>query len=295
MNFDNELDLIFRAIESGKCVPFLGAGASFAYTDKNGNACDGLPSGYGLAKELAQKCSYINGVSYDLLKVAEYFVYTCNGDREQLNRTVVEAISIGCTPRPVHTALAQLLPVKVMLTSNYDTLLEDELKHYKRLLNLHYYDPTNPRTGHFEGSIFFKDRDVIVHKMHGSIEHPDSIVITRSDYIRYLANLTDLDRGMPAFFRTTFIPHCTLLFIGYSLEDWNFQVIWEGVLASYERSGVKKYSYAIVKNPDHAAIRYWMSRNVILLDLDITEFAVKLAERFNLEIPQLDIKKKATT
>ena len=131
--------------------------------------------------------------------------------------------------------------------------------------------------------------------MHGSIEHPESIVITQSDYIRYLANLTDMDIGMPEFFRKTIIPQNTLLFIGYSLEDWNFQVIWEGALANYEKSGVKKRSYAIVKNPKDFTISYWAERHVKLLDLDITEFAVKLAERFNLEIPQLDIKKKATT
>lgn len=290
---DDDLKHIFTAIDSGKCLPFLGAGACTDYTDKDGKLNKGLPTGYHLAKALAEKCGYSNGKDFDLLKVAEDFVYLHNGSREELEHMVMEALNIGCPPRPIHTVLAQLHKIKIMLTSNYDTLLEDELKHYQRLLKVHIYNSQNHRTGHFQGTIFFEERDVILHKMHGSIEQPESIVITRSDYIRYLANLNDIDRGMPEYFRKTIMPQFTLLFLGYSLEDWNFQVVWEGVLANHQRSGVHKYSYALVKNPSDFQKRFWLTRNVILLNLDLSEFAAKLAEHFNLEIPQLGIEKKA--
>jgi len=42
------------------------------------------------------------------------------------------------------------------------------------------------------GTIFFGEKDLVLHKMHGSIDEPNSLVITQSDYIRYLANLHDL-------------------------------------------------------------------------------------------------------
>lgn len=289
---DEDLKLIFNAIEAGKCLPFLGAGASMDFTDAAGKLNKGLPTGYGLAKTLAEKSGHRNGNNFDLLKLAESFVYLHNGSREELERTVMETLTTGCAVRPIHTVLAQLLKVKIVLTSNYDTLLEDALKQYQRLLKVHFYNPRNARTGHFQGTIFFDDRDVIVHKMHGCIDHPESIVITRSDYIRYLANLNDIDRGMPEYFRKTIMPQFTLLFLGYSLEDWNFQVLWEGVLTAHQRSGVRKYSYALVKNSTDFQKRFWLSRNIILLDMDITEFSIKLAEHFNLEIPQLGITKK---
>jgi hypothetical protein len=127
--------------------------------------------------------------------------------------------------------------------------------------------------------------------MHGSIDEPNSLVITQSDYIRYLANLHDLDRGMPEYFRKMMIPQMALLFLGYSLEDWNFRVIWEGVLSNQQLYGVQKISYAVVKQPSDFQKMFWFSRKVKILDGDLTEFAVKLAERFNLEIPQLGINK----
>ena len=117
-------------------------------------------------------------------------------------------------------------------------------------------------------------------------------MITQSDYIRYLANLNDLDRGMPEYFRKMMIPQMALLFLGYSLEDWNFRVIWEGVLSSHQMHGVQKISYAVVKQPSDFQKMFWFSRKVKILDGDLTEFAVKLAERFQLEIPQLGIRKE---
>ncbi len=117
------------------------------------------------------------------------------------------------------------------------------------------------------------------------------MVITQSDYIRYLANLNDPDRGMPEFFRKVIIPDFNLLFLGYSLEDWNFRVIWEGVLANYRDAGMDLKSYALVRNSSDFQREFWSDRKVKLIDCDLTDFARKLASEFNLEIPQLGITK----
>jgi len=288
---EQDLKLIFNAIESGKCLAFLGAGACTAYRKNDRDDEPGLPTGGELAKWLAEKCQYTNGTTYDLARVAEYFLYTQSGDREPLERALQEKLNIGCTPRPIHTVLAQLPQVKIVLTSNYDTLLENELTRYGRNLIRHVYNLNNPRAGHFQGTIFFGEKDLILHKMHGSIDEPNSLVITQSDYIRYLANLHDLDRGMPEYFRKMMIPQMTLLFLGYNLEDWNFRVIWEGVLSTHQMHGVQRISYAVVKQPADFQKMFWFSRKVKIFDGDLTEFAIKLAERFNLEIPQLGIAK----
>lgn len=89
------------------------------------------------------------------------------------------------------------------------------------------------------------------------------------------------------------IPQCTLLFLGYSLEDWNFEVIWKGVLSTHASHNIKKDSYAIIKNPTPLQKKYWSKQNIDIFDDDLTEFAIKLAEHFGLEIPQLGIEKKA--
>jgi hypothetical protein len=83
-----DLELIIRAIESGKCLAFLGAGACTSFTDHESKVIKGLPTGGQLAEKLASQCRYTNGNTYDLLKVAEYFLYAHSGDREELEKAV---------------------------------------------------------------------------------------------------------------------------------------------------------------------------------------------------------------
>jgi len=288
---EQDLKLIFNAIASGKCLPFLGAGACTNFLKPDGQEEAGLLTGGRLAEMLARKCQYTNGTVYDLPKVAEQFLYEHNGDRQTLENEIKGLLQKRCTPRPIHTVLAQLCQIRVVITSNYDTLLESELGNYNRTLTRHVYNPTNPRTGHFQGTIFFGEREVILHKMHGSIDDPGSMVITESDYIQYLTHLHDIDRGMPEYFRKTIIPQFTLLFLGYSLQDWNFKVLWEGVLETHTSLNLRRDAYAIMRQSSHQQARYWTRRNIDILDMDLTDFAVKLAEHFKLDIPQLGITK----
>lgn len=291
---ESDLKLIFNAIGSGKCLAFLGAGASCCFYNQNQEEVPGLPTGGELAKWLADQCSYNNGKSYDLPKAAEYFVYSYSGDREPLQRAIKEKIEVRCEPRPIHTVLAQLTKIKVVITSNYDILFESALNKYGRKVYKHVHDPLNPQTGRFESPSEQKEGDILFHKMHGSVDEPCTMIITESDYFQYLARANNIDRGMPYYFRNM-IPQSTLLFLGYSLSDWNFRVIWEGVLSTYDTQNIRsqKTAYALVKNPIHSQIRYWSRRNVDIFDQDLTEFAIKLAGHFGLEIPQLGIEKKA--
>lgn len=285
-----DLNLIINAIESGRCLAFLGAGACTPFK-RNGEEIPGLPTGGQLAERLAEKCRYSNGKVHDLLKVTEYFLYKYNGDRDELEKAISQEIQIKCTPRPIHTVLAQLNPIKVMITTNYDDLLEQELDKYRRL-KVNTYKHRNPTAGHFTYTTFLEDDEVVLHKMHGSVKEPGSMVITRSDYIYYLAHLHDVDQGMPEYFRKIMLPQRHLLFLGYSLEDWNFQVIWEGLLSDHAFQNPKKKSFALMKGPSSFQKEYWRDRNIRTFDQDLTEFAKQLAGHFNLEIPQLGIEKR---
>ena len=225
------LELVIEAIKDGQCLPFLGAGASAGYS-VNGSAVPGIPLGGMLGEKIAAACGYSNGTTYDLARVAEYFVFRKSGRRDELENFIKTEIRGVTQPRPIHTALARLPQVNYVITSNYDELLETELNRYGRDLTKHFYDLQNPTTAHFRCSLRPKPASVVLHKMHGAVEQPKSMIITQSDYIRYLTNLNDPDRGMPECFRKFIIPEFNLLFLGYSLEDWDFRVIWEGVLAA---------------------------------------------------------------
>jgi len=158
---------------------------------------------------------------------------------------------------------------------------------------LHVHDKRDAKTGHFDDCrLNLEKNDVVLYKMHGSVEKPGSLIITRGDYYYYLSKLNDLDCGMPAYFRLHTLPRCTLLFLGYSLEDSDFHVIWDGVLSSYADRNLRKGSYALVKSATPLQKKYWARRNVDITEYDLTEFAKQLAGHFNLEIPQLKISKK---
>lgn len=56
----DHLPLIFRAIREGKCLPFLGAGASAGY-QHNGTAVSGIPLGGQFTMRLNQRCGLTIG------------------------------------------------------------------------------------------------------------------------------------------------------------------------------------------------------------------------------------------
>lgn len=289
------LSEVIAAIEGKSCLPFLGAGASATFSH-NGTEFPGVPLGGNIAQILATSCNYTNGASYDLAQVAEHFVFVAGGFRRALYAAIQNQIGGVRQPRPIHTVLAQLAPMlRFFITTNYDQLLEAELIRYGRTYQRHIHNSGNPRTGHLDLNLTGSDANVVLHKMHGTIDDPDSIVITRSDYIRYLANLHDTDRGMPEVLRKHVIPHRTMLFLGYSLADWNFGVIWEGVLRNYHDRNIRPRSFAVVRAPTQQQISYWNERSITLLDMDITEFAIGLAKHFNLEIPVLNIAANLTS
>ena len=77
----DHLPLIFRAIQDGKCLPFLGAGASASY-QHNGTAVPGIPLGGQSTKLFNQRCGLTNGSAInDFCLAAEQLVFQDSGSR----------------------------------------------------------------------------------------------------------------------------------------------------------------------------------------------------------------------
>ncbi|MCH7754964.1 hypothetical protein IH970_07555 [candidate division KSB1 bacterium] len=109
-----DLKLICKAIKSGKCLAFLGSGACIAFTNHNKEVVAGLPTGTKLAEDLAGLCDITNGANNDLSEISEYYLYTCNGDRLELENAIKKFLPQDVSPRPIHTVLAQLTDIRVV-------------------------------------------------------------------------------------------------------------------------------------------------------------------------------------
>src|ERR1039458_2013715 len=103
---------IVQAIRSGRCIPFLGAGVSLAYTDwRNGqSSIPGCPCASELKDTLEHALRAKPHASLELQRVspvdlpsmAEFYVYFDNGQRSEIEENVKEAIRSAKWPRPIH-------------------------------------------------------------------------------------------------------------------------------------------------------------------------------------------------
>jgi len=142
-------------------------------------------------------------------------------------------------PDEPHALLADL-DLPIYITTNYDDFMAKALKSRGRA-----YVREFPRWNRFpeiEGMRSFFDsqpqdpRDplggkALVYHLHGHLDVLQSLVLTEDDYLDFLIKMTTDTKLVPA-------PVCaalagtSLLFIGYSMADWNFRVLLRGLIGS---------------------------------------------------------------
>jgi hypothetical protein len=280
----------------------------------NGAAAPGLPGGWDLTLTLLREARVATDAQiatlndpanadpaalreamklrgYDLFKAADAFLYSRNNHRTQLDRLLRQEVAKANGPRPIHTVIAQLQDVYTVLTTNYDCLLEAACETYRREVFKHVHEQFKPNSGNWRCRAHLVKPQLILHKMHGCKERDESMIITRADYIRYLANWNDPAKGMPTCVSSR-LPSSTLLFLGYGLADWNLLTIWEGVVSSYPQGGDEIQSFAVMKSVSPEDRHFFQKRNIEVIECDLTHFAIAVAREFKLEIPQLGIPKK---
>jgi len=84
----------------------------------------------------------------------------------------------------------------------------------------------------------------------------DSYVITEDHYIEYLTH-TDLDELLPASVLTRLL-NCHLLFLGYSLRDWNLRAI----LYQLREKAKPNDWWAVRRDFDPVEQKTWAKKNV---------------------------------
>ena len=119
---------IWRQLEQGLVVPFLGAGASRSARIRSkqdyGVEGDSLPSGGQLAEKLAQDSelpSKEKSDREDLAKVPSYYISQLG--RPALRQYLGKLFGVNYQPSLVHRMLAEAPTPMLIVTTNYDNNL----------------------------------------------------------------------------------------------------------------------------------------------------------------------------
>lgn len=243
---EKDWDLLLKRIKDRKCTPLLGAGAEYPV----------IPLGYSIAMEWARNYNYPFEDSYDLSRVAQFLAV----DRDPMFPTE-EIVKLFKTVKPpdftkpyeIHSILADL-PLPIYLTTNYDDFMVKALKSRNKNPIREFCRWSKRIQNQFKDkpSIFESENPTIanpvVFHLHGNNDVPESLVLTEDDYLDFLVNISNDHDLLPPKIREV-LSGTSLLFLGYSIKDWDFRVIFRSLVSYLERS-VSRAHIIVMLLPD---------------------------------------------
>lgn len=220
---------------AGQLVPFIGAGVSVSA---------GLPT-WGrllsllLAESELPRAEHAGFEALDALDQAHILRGLYPGGNTAFNHAVArhtDRSRYGLAP-----ALLAGLPTTEAVTLNYDTLYERASRDGRRELAVLPEQAARPG-----------QRWIL--KLHGTVKHPETIVLTREDYLGYGRGREALSALAKAMLLTRH-----LLFVGFGLADDHFHELMHDVRAVLPKEvrGEGKLGTALLLEPDPLRTRLW--------------------------------------
>lgn len=212
------INLIREKAENNKLIVFVGAGVS--------RNVEGMPSWYALVKAMADAihyskcddCRYKDDGCEDGCKLREEYSndeflkipqYVYNQNPDLYNQILAEQIQDVSVDAPLSKAIFNINPAHI-ITTNYDALLESSTSELRE-----------------QYQVIVRDKDLLdtvknkyIIKMHGDLQDISTIVLKEQDYLNY-----SQDRVLIELFIKSLLTDHTVLFLGYSLNDYNIKQI----------------------------------------------------------------------
>jgi hypothetical protein len=235
-----------RAVRSRKCILFVGSGLSCAA---------GYPSWGEMVLRLVDEARQIPGAKVqgleELIEKKDWFTLA------EFARTTLTPFDFGEVltemlgdtgqPSRAHELIART-DFRGIITTNYDRLLET---HITRVRN------SMPTTFTTEGinamAVALFRPTFFIYKMHGDMNEGGSIVLTASDYDRMIL----FSPHTRSFLHGAMLNY-TLLFVGYSLSDPDFQLVLRELSLMFENRVPKHY--ALIPNCGDFAAEHLLRR-----------------------------------
>lgn len=262
---DAALKKLVDRIKAGQCILFLGAGvhaappagSSFEYPEN-----ERLPLGGSLSELLAQDCdfhSHFPGESMrDLQRVSLCYETTLGLGRNSLVDVLLTQLRKGRKPSPALQLLAKL-PFTIIVTTNYDQLLESALRAGGKQPDIVVYNPDGKEPTPDVRDDPSAERP-LVFKMHGDLDKGSSIVITDEDYIIFVQRMSDKDTLHPVPLSVRFrMKGWPTLFLGYSLRDYNLRLLFRTLRWRIDQADIPP-AFSVDQNPDLLVMRVWQDK-----------------------------------
>jgi hypothetical protein len=307
---------LIRTIKEGNCTPILGPRIHGRWLPTPSEvACEWAKAhGYPFAdkEELARVAQYMathHGEDFprcEFLNTLKTKLTTRLPERLQLDgrhETLTDLVqSVGWQelvsddPNKPHKVLASLnLPL--YLTTNPDGFLVEALKAEGR-------DPVreichwNESLDRLSSRFAIEDtREIyeptpdepLVYQLFGSDKVFESLVLTEDDYLNFLVRVTAERDRIPNVIREA-LSSSKLMFIGYSLYDWEFRVLMHGLVASLDRRRRLKHvtvqlEFEEAGTADTSAVQSFLEKYFQDADINVfwgspAQFVAELRERW---------------
>ncbi len=224
---DTDWQTLVESISAKTCTPFLGAGVAVPH----------LPAGGPLAQELAKACKYPLSDDDNLPRVAQYMATTYQPDyaRRKVRARIMQGQQLFAAEDqsgvPLNFKRLADLDLPIYITTNYDEFMGRAVvfrtKQSVRMEICRWHDRLIESLGKYRTDEPTPAEPLVFH-LHGHVSVPSSMLVTEDDYVDFMVSLAN--RGpkevpvLPHWVRRA-LGTTTLLFVGYSLADWNFRVL----------------------------------------------------------------------
>jgi len=248
---DDAWRVLLRRIRNGTCTPFLGAGAS-AHV---------LPTGAELADRWASELEYPLPERGDLARVAQYMAIT--GDaispKELIAKMCTDVDPLAALQSGDSYDIIAGLDLSIYITTNYDDLLLHALRSKRKQPQALLCPWHNSVHESAKATYMYKPSpsEPVVYYLHGSAQEIGSIVVTEDDYLDFIVWVTrqwmvqpDVSYIAPAVRQA--LAQNSLLFIGYSQNDWSFRVLMRSIRETGASLGALRIAVQLSPLDDNA-------------------------------------------
>ena len=243
--YENEFQRIINASAENSLTIFVGAGVSALshaprWSDMIDQICDLLGQD--------RKKSYS---SDDFLQIPQIYFNEIGRNKKRYYSFLSKVLDTSTLEtNEIHKMLIKLRPASI-LTTNFDELLEDAAAAECYSMKVIASDD--------EVSAINGGRFIL--KVHGDLKH-QNIVFKEEDYLSYSDNFKLIETLLKSIFSTN-----TVLFIGYSLNDYNIKLImnWAKSLLK-DKFNTPVFFYTDNAELTDAQLKYHISRGLSVID-----------------------------